>query len=236
MKQMLRTFACCALALSINQQALAQTPEPATIEDKYSYSMGYQFGKRVHAIVSPDKEYFRIDQFMAAMRRALTDQKAELSQQEMDSVMKLTVQALRDKRKILAQAQAEKGAAFVQEYAKQDNVQKSAGGVWYRVITTGEGEAPNRRDQFLLNFEGRLPDGKVFVSSYKSGEPETFSYDSIISGWQEVLPLMKPGSEVEVVVPPELGYGAQGLASQGIPANATLKFNLELLEVKSADR
>lgn len=216
--------------------AKQQTPNPKTIQEKYSYSMGYQFGKKVHGIVTPDKEYFQIEQFMTAMRNALTDQNPALSQQEMDNVMKLTVQALREKRKILALAQAEKGAAFAALYAKESGVQKSPGGALYKIVREGEGEAPNRRDQFVLNFEGSLPDGKIFISSYKLGKPDTFSYDSIISGWQEVLPLMKPGSELHVVVPPELGYGERGLASQGVPANATMKFRLELVEIKPADK
>lgn len=217
-------------------EAKAEIETPKTIEEKYSYAMGYQFGKKVHGIVTPDKEYFRIEQFMAALRIALTDENAALSEQEMNSVMKLTTLALREKRNILAQAQAEKGAAFAEQYAKESGVQKTAAGALYRIVREGEGEAPSRRDQFLLNFEGSLPDGEVFVSSYQSGKPSTFSYDSIISGWQEVLPMMKPGSEVEVVVPPELGYGERGLASQGVPANATLKFKLELVEIKQADK
>ena len=224
------------VSTTFGAMAVAQTEDPNTIEEKYSYSMGYQFGNKVHGIVTPDKEYFRIEQFMAAMRAALTDQNAALSEQEMNSVMKLTTLALREKRKILAQAQAEQGAAFAEQFAKQPDVQKSSGGVLYRVVRQGEGDAPNRRDQFLLNFEGSLPDGEVFVSSYQSGKPNTFSYDSIISGWQEVLPIMKPGSEVEIVVPPEMGYGDQGLASQGVPANATLKFKLELVGIEPAQR
>jgi FKBP-type peptidyl-prolyl cis-trans isomerase FkpA len=240
MKKLSNTIGVCLLAMAFSSAfspvAVAQTEKPTTIQEKYSYSMGYQFGKKVQGIVTPDKEYFRIEQFMAAMRAALTDQNAPLSEQEMSSIMKLTTQALREKRNILAQAEAEKGAAFAQTYAQESDVQKSPGGVLYRIVREGEGDAPNRRDKFLLNFEGSLPDGEVFVSSYQSGKPNTFSYDSIISGWQEVLPMMKPGSEVEVVVPPELGYGERGLASQGVPANATLKFKLEMVEVQSAQK
>lgn len=240
MKRFANAIGAVVLALTVSPMAMAQNAaqaeNPTTIEEKYSYSMGYQFGKKVHGIVTPDKEYFRIEQFMTAMRAALTDQNPALSEKQMNDVMKLTTLALREKRNILAQAQAEKGAVFAEQYAKESDVQKSPGGVLYRIVREGEGDAPNRRDQFLLNFEGSLPDGEVFISSYKSGKPNTFSYDSIISGWQEVLPMMKPGSEVEVVVPPELGYGERGLASQGVPANATLKFKLELLKVKQADQ
>ena len=70
----------------------------------------------------------------------------------------------------------------------------------------------------------------MFDSSYKRGEPATFPVNGVIKGWTEALQLMKVGSQWELYVPAELGYGARGTGAD-IGPNSTLIFKVELLEV-----
>ena len=83
----------------------------------------------------------------------------------------------------------------------------------------------------VVHYRGTLPDGREFDSSYKRGQPATFSLGGIIAGWKEVLQLMPEGAKWEVVIPPELGYGSVG-AGGLIGPNQTLLFEIELIEVK----
>ena len=76
-------------------------------------------------------------------------------------------------------------------------------------------------------------DGFEFDSSVKRGEPATFPLNGVIRGWTEILQLMPKGSKWKVVIPSDLGYGDRG-AGAAIPPNATLIFDIELLDIKKA--
>ena len=76
----------------------------------------------------------------------------------------------------------------------------------------------------------RLLDGTVFDSSYDRGEPASFPLSGVIPGWTEGLQLMPVGSKWELVIPSDLAYGPRGTGRE-IGPNATLKFEVELLEI-----
>jgi FKBP-type peptidyl-prolyl cis-trans isomerase len=82
-----------------------------------------------------------------------------------------------------------------------------------------------------VHYRGTLIDGKEFDSSYRVGQPVTFQVGGVIPGWTEGLQLMPVGSKYRLVVPPALGYGAQG-APPDIGPNATLVFEVELLGIE----
>ncbi len=80
-------------------------------------------------------------------------------------------------------------------------------------------------------YTGTLADGTVFDSTDKhGGQAIEFPLSNVIKGWQQGIPGMKVGGKRKLVIPPELGYGAQGTG--GIPPNATLTFEIELTAVK----
>jgi FKBP-type peptidyl-prolyl cis-trans isomerase len=109
------------------------------------------------------------------------------------------------------------------------DVQTTASGLKYRVITEGTGPKPSATDTVTVNYRGIFLDGTEFDSSYSRNQPATFALNEVISGWTEGVQLMSVGSKYVFTIPPELAYGAGG--RPGIPPNSTLVFEIELLSI-----
>jgi FKBP-type peptidyl-prolyl cis-trans isomerase len=110
--------------------------------------------------------------------------------------------------------------------------QTSANGLRYR-RTRGDGSGPKPAANAIvtLHYVGTLEDGTVFDSSIERGAPVTMALPDLIPAWQQGVPMMSTGDVYQFVVPPELGYGAQGAGP--IPPNATLHFEIALLRIDS---
>ena len=95
----------------------------------------------------------------------------------------------------------------------------------------GEGPAVEAGDRVRVHYTGRLEDGTVFDSSVSRNQPFEFEVGAgmVIKGWDEGLIGMKAGGKRTLVIPPEMGYGERGIGP--IPGNATLVFDIELLEI-----
>jgi peptidylprolyl isomerase len=102
----------------------------------------------------------------------------------------------------------------------------------------GDGAAPKTGQTCVMHYTGWLyqngAKGKKFDSSVDRGEPFEFAIGThqVIRGWDEGVATMKVGGKRTLIIPPELGYGARG-AGGVIPPNATLIFDVELLDVKN---
>ncbi|RMD88046.1 MAG: FKBP-type peptidyl-prolyl cis-trans isomerase [Alphaproteobacteria bacterium] len=120
---------------------------------------------------------------------------------------------------------------FLETFAAEDGVERSPGGVYYRVLTAGTGRMPKLGDIVRVHYEGRLVNGVVFDSSYERGAPAEFPSDRLIRGWQEILTMMHEGGKWQIAIPAELAYGARG-AGDVIPPDSALLFTIELIEVK----
>lgn len=120
--------------------------------------------------------------------------------------------------------------ALATEAAGSD-IQTTASGLKYRVVTEGSGAKPTASSTVTVNYRGVLQDGTQFDSSYDRGQPATFPLSGVIKGWTEGLQLMSVGSKYIFIIPPELGYGSSGSGSV-IPPNSTLIFEVELLSIQ----
>jgi peptidylprolyl isomerase/FKBP-type peptidyl-prolyl cis-trans isomerase FklB len=122
-------------------------------------------------------------------------------------------------------------AAFMTKTAKEPGVISLPDGLEYKIIKSGpaNGIKPKLGDEVKVNYEGKLTDGTVFDSSYKSGEPVVFPVGGLVPAWNEALQLMKPGDVWILYVPPALGYGPEGRGP--IPPDSVMVFKLELLGV-----
>jgi FKBP-type peptidyl-prolyl cis-trans isomerase len=111
------------------------------------------------------------------------------------------------------------------------DVQTTASGLQYEVLTAGTGAKPKATDTVVVHYRGTFPDGKEFDSSYKRMEPISFPLDGVIAGWTEGVQLMPIGSKYRFTVPPDLAYGKRGSGGV-IPPNATLIFEIELIDIE----
>ncbi len=103
-------------------------------------------------------------------------------------------------------------------------------GLQYTCLKEGTGAAPKPTDTVRVNYRGTLPNGRVFDSSYKYGEPAEFQLDRVIKCWTEGLQMMKVGGKAILVCPPNIAYGDDGNGS--VPRFATLTFDVELVDIK----
>ncbi len=105
-------------------------------------------------------------------------------------------------------------------------------GLRYQVLATGAGNEVKAGDKIAVHYTGTLVDGTKFDSSRDRNEPFVFrvGQGQVIKGWDEGLIGMKRGDRRKLTIPPDLGYGSSG--SGPIPANATLIFDVELVDIR----
>ena len=111
--------------------------------------------------------------------------------------------------------------------------EKTESGLRYKFIARGNGARAEAGKKVSVHYKGMLADGTVFDSSYKRKEPIEFPLGKghVIEGWDEGIQLLQVGDQARFVIPPHIAYGQRG-AGGVIPPNATLIFDVELVEVK----
>jgi FKBP-type peptidyl-prolyl cis-trans isomerase len=132
-------------------------------------------------------------------------------------------------------ADAAAGGGSLENLVNDPDLTTSASGLKHRELRTGTGEEARSGQTAVVHYTGWLVDGTKFDSSRDRNEPFQFPLGGgrVIKGWDEGVQGMKVGGVRRLVIPPDLGYGSQG-AGAVIPPNATLIFEVELLEVKPA--
>lgn len=109
--------------------------------------------------------------------------------------------------------------------------QATASGLRYQVIEPGAGANAGPADVVSVTYTGRLADGTVFDSN--EGQPPTeMLVSQVVPGFGEALQLMNKGATYRVRIPPELGYGSQSPPGSPIPPNATLDFDITLVDMR----
>jgi FKBP-type peptidyl-prolyl cis-trans isomerase FkpA len=250
------TLLATTMAVALSAPAFAAPATPAAAKDtaapvasnaafknddqKSAYALGASLGRYMeNSLKEQEKLGITLDknQLIAGVQDAFAD-KSKLSDQEIEQ----TLQAFEARVKSSAQAKmekdakenADKGKAFRDTFAKEKGVKTSPTGLMYKIDKAGTGEAPTDSDTVVVNYKGTLIDGKEFDNSFTRGEPLSFRLDGVIPGWTEGLKNLKKGGKIKLVIPPELAYGKTGVP--GIPANSTLVFDVELLDIKPAPK
>ncbi|HGJ5876199.1 MAG TPA: FKBP-type peptidyl-prolyl cis-trans isomerase [Arsenophonus sp.] len=227
--------------LNTSQVLAADVNNKFDNEDQRSaYALGASLGRYMdHSLMQQKSIGINLDrqQLLAGVQDAFSN-KSKLSDQEIETTLK----AFEEKVRTAAQAKMEEeskkngklGDEYRTKYLKEEkDAAKTKSGLIYKIEKPGQGAKPTDKDTVVVNYEGRLIDGSVFDSSYKRNEPLTIALDSVIPGWTEGLQQLKKGGKIQLIIPPELGYGKSAAA---IPVNSTLIFNVELLDIKPAKK
>ena len=201
--------------------------KPSSEDDKTLYALGLLLGRNISVF-------------------NLTAHELELVEAGLsDSVLKKTPAVELDKygpkvdalarARSLARVGIEKQQAVkvIEAAAREPGAVKLPSGLVFRSTKPGTGELPGASDRVKVNYEGRLPDGKVFDSSKKRGQPATFPLTGVIKCWTEGLGRMKVGEQAVLTCPSDVAYGDGGRPPD-IPGGATLIFDVELLGIEKA--
>jgi FKBP-type peptidyl-prolyl cis-trans isomerase len=114
----------------------------------------------------------------------------------------------------------------------EDAFQTTDSGLRYAILEKGDGDVqPQSGEVVSVHYTGWLEDGTTFDSSVERGQPFSFQLGQqrVIPGWEEGIALLKVGDKARLIIPSELGYGEAG--GGPIPPNATLVFDVELLDI-----
>jgi FKBP-type peptidyl-prolyl cis-trans isomerase FklB len=203
-----------------------KSPQLKDQKDKVSYSIGMNIGFNL----SRQKVDINPDLIAAGIKDAMAG-KPQLTSDQVKDVMAQFEKDMEQKQKQAGEKNKTDGAKFLDENKKKPGVKTTASGLEYKVEKEGTGPQPKATDTVTVNYRGTLIDGTEFDSSYKRGQPATFPLNGVIKGWTEGLQLMKAGSKYQFFVPSNLAYGERSVSPE-IGPNATLIFEVELLEVK----
>jgi len=137
-----------------------------------------------------------------------------------------------DASKEARQAEAKKQAEEKLK-ALTEGFDKTESGLYYKSLEKGNGGKASKGQKVSVHYEGMLPDGQVFDSSFKRNQPIDFNLGTgqVIPGWDEGIALLEVGEKARFVIPPHLAYGSRG-AGGVIPPNATLVFDVQLVAIK----
>ena len=115
--------------------------------------------------------------------------------------------------------------------AKEPGAVVTPSGLVYRSLQDGQGASPAATDVVKVHYRGTLPDGREFDSSHKRGQPASFPLDRVIKCWTEGVQRMKVGGKAKLTCPSTIAYGERGAGNGLIPPNATLFFEVELIDI-----
>ena len=192
--------------------------------EKTSYALGLGIGQQLKSM---NIENFDIKEFSRSIEDVMAGRDTDMTAREAQVMLS---EYFQKKEKEQAEENIAKGKAYLEENGKREGVITTKSGLQYEVLTEGTGKSPKATDKVRCHYEGRLPDGSVFDSSYQRGEPADFGLNQVIAGWTEGVQLMKEGAKYRFHIPYLLGYGERG-AGASIPPYATLVFDVELIKV-----
>ncbi|MDQ3494075.1 MAG: FKBP-type peptidyl-prolyl cis-trans isomerase [Pseudomonadota bacterium] len=203
---------------------------PPVARDKVGLLVGADVGRSL----APIRDELELPLLLQGLRDVLQARRPLLAEAEANALrmafstrmqVKLQARAAESGR-----SNAAEGAAFLAGNKAAKGVFSTPSGLQYRVLRQGAGPRPRPNSRVRVHYQGTLLDGTVFDSSYDRGQPAEFGLGEVIPGWTEGVAMMPVGAKYRFWIPGELGYGESG-SPGGIGPNATLVFDVELLQV-----
>lgn len=235
MKKTFSIFAVCAAAVmvlaSCNNKS-CDKPQPKGISssdvDSVSYVIGYSFGM---SLQRDDFGALNLNKIVKGIRDASENPDA-VDQETFYRVLNGFMEKRSEAVSAANKAESEK---WLESNKKKEGVQVTESGLQYTIDREGNGVKPTSvRDTVVVNYEGSLPDGTVFDSSYERGETAEFALNQVIKGWGEGLQLIDEGGQITLWIPADIAYGDQVRRGGPIGPSQALKFKVELIQVKPA--
>ncbi|MFV0290482.1 MAG: FKBP-type peptidyl-prolyl cis-trans isomerase [Mangrovibacterium sp.] len=202
--------------------------------DSASYALGMTIGKQQAAGLkqAPGGKDLNKEILTAAFIGALNEMGEIMSEDTAYQTIQAYFESALAKEKEAAIAEGEK---FLSENKTKAGVVTTESGLQYEIITEGTGEKPTIDSTVKCHYHGTLIDGTVFDSSVDRREPIDLPVAQVIPGWTEALQLMPVGSKYKIYVPSNLAYGERGMGNGMVKPNTVLIFEIELLEILSAN-
>jgi FKBP-type peptidyl-prolyl cis-trans isomerase len=210
-------------------------------KDKVSYSIGLNWGN----MLKRSGYEVDVDVLAGAIKDIMAGKEPKLTEAQAREVMMAYQKEMQTKREEDQKKAAEKnrkdGEAFLAQNKSKPGVKTkkitiaddgTTAEMQYKVLTEGTGEMPKSNDVVIVNYTGKLINGKEFDSSSKHGGPLKRPANSLIRGWTEALQMMKTGSKWELYLPATLAYGDRP-AGPEIEPGATLIFEMELTGIEA---
>jgi len=192
--------------------------------------MSYAFGLVIGSDMKQSGLEFNYDAFARGFREMMEGQETRFTMNEaVERVQTALTAAMAEQ----AEYNRQKEDEFLAANGKRPGITTTASGLQYEVLTEGTGARPEPTDFVIVHYRGALIDGVIFDSTYDWDEPAEFPLEAVIHGWSEGIQLMRIGGKSRLYIPSKLAYGSQGAGAE-IPPNATLIFEVELLDVYSS--
>lgn len=220
-------FALSLLMALIMGNAFAQ--DISSEKGKLSYAVGWDIGRDIKRRSTE----IDVESLITAIRDIVADRDPQVGGEKMKALLAALQQKVRQEQveafQALAAENQAKSETFLEANKTKTGIVVMPSGVQYRIIEEGEGARPGMESSVRVHYRGSKMDGREFDSSFARGVPEEFVVNSVLQGWQEVLPLMKQGATWQIFVPPELAFGQRGNPPVG--PNEALMFDLKLVEI-----
>jgi len=199
---------------------------PAVDRAKVGQMIGADVGRSLTAM----RDEIAIAPLMRGVRDTIDGKPPTLSADEITQARQAMITRGQLRTARAADDNRQAGIAFMTANRGKPGVFATASGIQYSVEKQGQGPRPRASDRVRVHYRGTLLDGTEFDSSYSRGEPAVFGLDQVIAGWTEGLQLMPIGGKYRFWIPGELAYGVRG-SPPNIPANSTLVFDVELIDI-----
>ena len=230
-----------AVALLVTATFVSAQEEESTKFDKKitSYGLGYRMGLEFGSRAGTELE-LDIEEAIKGIRDAAAKKEPTLAKEDLVLNMKGYENKMKkmqyDAFIKLAEENKKRSDDFLVQNRKKKGIKELASGIQYRIIEDGTGNHPTMDSEVVIHYRGSLigtedpSNYKMFDSTFVNGAPKTTKVSTSLKGWQEILPLMRPGGKWQIFLPPELGFGVRGQSPIG--PNEILVFDINLLEVK----